>query len=555
VYAAIPLPYDALANGRWGGVIAWSITPWLVAALARAGGDPPFERSPGRALWRDVVVLGLLTALVSAAVPIAVLAPIVLALALALGGAVVGRLAGAGRMIVTAGSATVVAVVLHLPWSVSLLSPDATWAAFAGPESSVPAPTVAELLRFDLGPIGGSAVGYAFAVAALLPLLIGRSWRVSWAVRAWALAVVGWGLAVAAGSEGFPVPAGPPELLLAPAACGLAVAVALGFVAFELDVPGHRFGWRQVAGFAAGAGVAAGCIPVLVGALDGRWDAPSRGVDDVLGFLDAEQETAGAFRTLWLADPAVMPLGGWDLTDGVAWATTDEGLPTVVDRLPGSPDDTTLLVTDAVDLALADETSRLGRLLAPMGIRYVVIVQADRPVVGPQVPVPDTVAGALGDQLDLAEVEVDPGLRVFRNVAWFPSRAALSSDAAEAAASSDDAGSGPAASDDVAESEPVLVEGDGVGRFIGELDDDTTVWWSAASSAGWLLDVGGEQAERDVGFGWGNLFTVADGGDATLAYRTPVLRLVASGVQAALWLLALRALLVARRRERPEGQR
>ncbi len=64
VYAAIPLPYDALANGRWGGLVAWSAVPWLVGALARAGGDEPFDRPASRARWRDVLALGLLTALV-----------------------------------------------------------------------------------------------------------------------------------------------------------------------------------------------------------------------------------------------------------------------------------------------------------------------------------------------------------------------------------------------------------------------------------------------------------------------------------------------------------
>ena len=38
-YAAIPLPYNALSNGRWDGLIAYAVMPWVVAAsgVRRAG--------------------------------------------------------------------------------------------------------------------------------------------------------------------------------------------------------------------------------------------------------------------------------------------------------------------------------------------------------------------------------------------------------------------------------------------------------------------------------------------------------------------------------------
>ena len=34
-YLAIPLPYDAIARGRWGGLLLWAVAPWLVLVLAR----------------------------------------------------------------------------------------------------------------------------------------------------------------------------------------------------------------------------------------------------------------------------------------------------------------------------------------------------------------------------------------------------------------------------------------------------------------------------------------------------------------------------------------
>ncbi len=122
-----------------------------------------------------------------------------------------------------------------------------------------------ELLRFETGPIGAAPVGYVLLAAAALPLLIGRGWRHGWAVRGWTIALVFWGIAWA-GQEGwldFGLPAS--DVLLAPAAAGLALAAGLGVSAFELDLPGYRFGWRQLASGVAAVAVLVATLPVLGG--------------------------------------------------------------------------------------------------------------------------------------------------------------------------------------------------------------------------------------------------------------------------------------------------
>jgi hypothetical protein len=42
LYAAVPLPYDALSRGRWDGAIAYALAPWILARLLRATGLAPF---------------------------------------------------------------------------------------------------------------------------------------------------------------------------------------------------------------------------------------------------------------------------------------------------------------------------------------------------------------------------------------------------------------------------------------------------------------------------------------------------------------------------------
>lgn len=546
-YAAVPVPYNALAEGRWGGLVAWSATPWIIIALTRAHAGEPYDRER-RGTARAALGLGFLVAVAGALTPLLLALPLVVAVALVLGGVLTGSGSGTLRAIGTAVGATVVAVVLHLPWAIDFVLPDATWAPFGGVGGGGAPPSLAELLRFELGPLGSGPVGFAFLVAAALPLLIGQGWRLRWAVRAWALVVVSVTLAWVAGLDGFPVPLSPPEVLLAPAACGLALATALGVVAFEVDLPGYRFGWRQAASFAAAAALAVGTLPVLVASLGGRWDAPAEGYPSVLSFLDREQSELGAFRTLWLGDPAVLPLGGWAYADGIAYATTDDGLPTVADRWPGTPDDTSRLIGEAIALAERGETSRLGRLLAPMGIRYVVVTEADRPLADPPRPAPASPAllAALGEQLDLGEVEVDTGLRVFRNAAWTSSRSLLADT---------EVGRGGGAyvtealDADLAGSPSVLARVEGPSRFEGPLDEGDEVLWASAGSPRWRLEVDGQRAARSQVFGWANAFTVPSGGDAVLRFDTPITRHLLLAGQGILWVLVASMVRRARRAE------
>ena len=137
------------------------------------------------------------------------------------------------------------------------------------------------------GPFGHGALGWALLVVAALPLIIGRGWRLAWAARLWVVAMVFFWLTWA-GSRGW-IPALPPEVGLAPAAAALAGSAALGAVAFELDLPGYRFGWRQLAAAVAGVALALAAIPMLIASGQGRWHLPSADASSVLAFLPDSQ--------------------------------------------------------------------------------------------------------------------------------------------------------------------------------------------------------------------------------------------------------------------------
>ncbi len=549
VHAAIPVPYNAIARGQWGGLVVWAAAPWVLARLGRAAGLPPFAQPTADArasdrhaadgthvrapMGRQVLALGLLVAVVSAVVPFTPAVVLLAAAAVVVGGVLAGQVAGAGRVLAVAIGSVVVAAVLHVPWTFDFLAPGTPWSAFAAPTSAASGLGIGRILRFETGPLGAAPLGYAFLVAAALPLLLGRDWRLAWAVRGWTVALACWALVWSGEQSWFPVGLPAPEVLLGFAAAGLALSAALGLSAFEIDLRGYRFGWRQVASMVAAGAVVLGALPALGASFDGRWKASATGYESLLGFLRDEQADVGAFRVLWIADPVALPLGGWELREGVAYATSDGGTPTVEDRWAGSDDGTTRLLADAVLLAETRGTSRLGRLLAPLGVRYVVVPETEATPGPRRASPPPELTSALDSQLDLVTVDADPVVRVYRNTAWAPTRALLP---AGVDLEASDGYLAAAVATDLRAATPVLEE-DGHARYDGEIPAGR-VYLAASSSGRWQLRVDGRAAEHGKAFGWANAFS-GSGGDATLRFRTPVLRYAVLAVQVLLWVAAI----------------
>ncbi len=264
-------------------------------------------------------------------------------LALVVGGLLAGQVAGAARLLATAVGGTVVAVVLHLPWSLSFVD---GWSALVAPTSTAgQAMDLASVLRFDTGPLGSGVAGLFLLVAAALPLLIGRRWRLGWAVRSWAVAVTGFALVWVEGQGWLSVDLPAPEVFLAPAAVGLAVATALGMVAFEVDLPDYHFGWRQIVSLLAGAAFVIAVVPAWSGVVSGRWELPRGDFARSLAFM-REEAAAEPMRALWLGDAGVLPGVGWaldapgidDLGDDrvLTYLTSERGVPTVSEHWPGA---------------------------------------------------------------------------------------------------------------------------------------------------------------------------------------------------------------------------
>ncbi len=547
VYVCNPLPYNALAAGRWDALVLYAGLPTVTGMLARAGGIAPFGNLRGeptigrpRSFRAQVLALGFLVAVLATLVPVVVVLVVIMALAFALGSLVTYRVRGIARMTGTALLAGLLAVVLHLPWSADFLLPGTPWSAIVGAERGLRGSDLGALLRFQVGPLGGGILGWVFLVAAALPLLIAREERHAWAVRGWMLAISSWALAWASQQGAGPVALPSPEVLVVPAAIGLALATAMGVLAFEVDLPGYRFGWRQIASGVAAAAVVLGTIPVIGAAFDGRWSMPGGDHTRALGFIDVDNAKV-PFRVLWLGDPVALPLGSWELGERIAYATTDHGTPRLEDLWVGSDDASTGLLADVVDLARSGQTARLGRLLAPMGVRYIIVPQqlAPAPFATKRLPIPADLADTLDAQLDLEPLDLPAGLTAYRNQAFYPGRAVVPS----AAAPPSGGGVTDAAGVDLSGLGVALPDRHGQLHWSGPVDADTTVLFAAAHSDRWTLSVDGQEAKRIKPYGWANGFEVAQGGTATLSFATSSLRYVMLAAQVLAWAWLARRLM------------
>ena len=633
LYAVVPLPYDALSRGRWGGLIAYAAAPWLLSRLLRATGLAPFgspaedeavvRRPPTRRPHRqpraldaiedllgaeagtldpidteelrvavaalaghhhhgsddadpDAVPFGsrvpsppppspwvrrpgsllfqaagaaVLLAVVGAFVPSIVLAALLVGVGLVLGGLLVGDASAGARALAVAFVAAVGAGILLVPWTFELVLPGATWAGFAGLGRPVEdAPGLGQLLRFGLGSFGHSPLAWALLVAAVLPLVVGRRWRFTWAARLWMVAAVSWGVAWALGRGWLIVDPPVVDVLLAPGAAALVLCAVLGLSAFEIDLPAYTFGWRQVASLvAAGAGVVA-TLPVIGGAIDGRWRMPSRDFTQLLSWMP-ERAAEGEFRVLWAGHPEAIPMDGWRLEDGLAYASSRDGTADVTELWPASDQGTSGLLHDALSVARRGETSRLGHLLAPLGVRYVAVPLRAGPARSgaPPLAVPHDVLSALRAQIDLRLIETDDALVVYENAAWAPVLAVLPPAAAEG---STRAGPEAARTTELAGAPPALRQ-EGPTRYEGAWPGPELLF-SEAYSSRWRFDVDGAEARHRKAFGWSNAFAADAGPSATLSYRTSPFRYAALLLQLGLWVGAIRAIVVGLRQRRED---
>lgn len=530
-YLLNPLPYTALAEGRWQAVVVYAALPSIVGRIARAGEWSPFDRAlpPPGTPARQTVGLGLVLAAatmiapVTAAVAVVVCAVVTVSMLATRSGGRPARAIG-----VTAG-ALALSFALHLPWALSVVTGDNRWSVLMGADPGQRAPVaLPRAMLFDTG-VGGGVLAGGLVVAAIAAILVAARSRLAWSVTAAALIGASWAGIVVAGRVAPSVSAPLPEVTLAIAGVGVIVALVVGFDAFRADVVGSAFGWRQMLSVVAASAVVVAAAPFVVDVAGGRWDAPASDTDTALQPIRPRVDVAN-FRTLWIGDADAMGPAGWRYADGVKFALTDGVRPTASSLFPPEPGRGETALRRLLRRASLGGTSRLGAELAQFGVRYVVVQDRLAPLPYGRIlhPAGPGLTDALHQQFDLARVEVAPGLTVYENVARLPIRSTADSPvAAELAAAS---AARDLAEVGVPEVEPWSVGG-GIRAVSGEVAADRAVMVLATRDDGWRLAGTGSDGDAARLFGWAARYETGDGGPVTLEYSTPASQVLLHVVQ------------------------
>jgi hypothetical protein len=519
-YAALPLPWAAIAAASWTTLGVYAVSPWVLRAMLEAQASAPFRTvgGPVRPLASAAIGAGIAVGLAGVFDPIVAVVTVVIAAGLLAGALVAVNPTGLVRLLAASAGAAVVAGVVALPFSIDLLSSGLPWHPLAdGRTGAATTEPLTDLLRFALGPDDPGDFVWAFAVPIVVPVLIGRAWRFDLAVRLWFVALTGWSAALVAvhGLVPFGVPE--PSVLVGPAAIAVAGLCGVCVSSIEHDLRAAGFGWRQALLPVAAVAAIIAVLPAFGLLEDGRWGLARSGYEDVLPVADPASD--GSYRILWLGHPDFLPAQGHAFVVDMAWAATLDGLPDITERSLAADLGEAGQIENVLDAIVEGDTARAGRLLGGLGIRYVITVErlAPAPFSSPEEirPLPGALVETLDTQLDLRRLSgVNSAIRVYENTEWVSVRAA--------AATGFDAGR-----EDLFDLQ-VSPLGGTFGVLVGDEDElegtipnSTEIFLAQTADPGWQLEVDGSVAAERRSLGWATAFVPSDGGEATLRYSTP----------------------------------
>ena len=562
-YAAVPLPYAAVAGGRHQVLIAYAVIPWALHLIRSFGGigtsivddepgdvvNHPSTEQRIRLVAKMSLLFGITLAFSPSVIFVVLLSALLWLLTAAVSG---GSTRAAGLGFAGALAATASAVVLNMPWMTRYLSSDG-WSAIVGAPTHTPENLgLWNVLRFGIGPAALGGLIVLLYVPLLVAPLVSKNSRFIWASRAVILSVVSIALALLNSADQLPFRLPETGVLLAPVASCLAIGAAIIVMAFGIDVRGGRFGWRQPLALLSLITLPLGILPVVAAAPNGQWQQPSstlaQQMKELLG--DTSQ---GDYRILVVGDPRLVTSDQHAYKSGLTYALFENGDATMLNQVSAGSDEAANLVEPLLDAVALGSTKRVGRLMAPLGIRYIVIPLLDRVYSTSDAPLPLPLGfrEAFAEQLDLRNVYGPSSMVIFENSQWIPLTGMLSTVAAQ---QSSEGGSDALVATELTGSIAVL--------------NGTTSWDSPSQEipAGrlhvgfpfdsrWTLSINGESAKPQASFGTVMHYETGNGGVAELHYANPLSRYIWVLLQALLWVLVGLGVLQPKWRGRRAGQK
>ena len=533
VYAAVPVPYVAIAQGRFGVLTCYAALPWMLRLFVRAGQRP--DGAHKTQVWASTVLFG---AMVCAFEPTFIVLVIFASVAW-----MVGDLVSRVRWQAVAAVLQLVCVlvvgiiVLNFPWSGGFIAAD-WWQQIIGVQTARAGNVgLATLARMDSGVMAISVLVLGLYVPVIVGLLIVRGDKLVWAARSATLVFFAT-VTVALADAGY-VHFTLPELgiLFVMVACGLSLASATmaSFVFDDQAESVYRW-WKPFASVAL-ASIVIGGLPAVALSANGRWGQPKISLAQLLTQLPTDP-ASGDYNVVYVGRSEVLPLPAIRLNDQTAFAIADDGELTMRDHWLAPSNALTDSVAQALNATISQQTVRSGRLLSSLAVRYVVVPVIDGAVSSVDQPLeaPPGLLEGLSLQLDFRRVYTANDLVIFENMAYTPSLTKL--DEASAVLSQQ------AGTDALLSSQLQVTQ---VVPRVSDIEssptpiDVGTVHLAVPFSKHLVLHVDDSDVIPRVAFGGTTAFDSPVVGAATLDFNTPWSHIVLLLVQLMLWVTVISA--------------
>jgi hypothetical protein len=439
------------------------------------------------------------------------------------------------------------ALLLQLMWLTNYVNSN-WWQTIVGFDSGVGLQKgLKELASFDFGRFNFATFALLYFFVLVVSLGTARGERFVLALRGAMFAVVFLGIAVVGDTRVINAAMPDPAVLLTAVALGLALGAIAAVEAFDVDVKGRKFGWQQPASVLALCAIAVGVFPLAVNAANGRWNQPSSSLSSLLSQLQ-KNPIEGDYRILYLGNPLLLPAAPRTIPFGsgesaqLGYAITDDGAATLYNQWAAKKTSAVVSLEKTLQDMGESNSPRIGRLLAPLGVRYIVVplIDGSRSTRAQPLPLPEGLLSALEVQLDFRRQYFASDLVIYENVAWAPTLAQLTE---AGIAASKNAGSEALILSDLRGATPVKT-GFIPGRATQKLNvSGGTVSAAIPSSSRWRLEIKNQEVPSRPAFGATQAFDipaeVPANTVATLTFSRPWSHVLLVIAQFAMWVFAV----------------
>ena len=546
VYVALPLSYDAIARGRFSALLTVAALPWVFDLLRKVGGLLPNERkdsSTGVLLSNSEnstdVGISRLTQLISALVLIlglvAAFAPAILVIAfigiiLWCVASLFGRtsMRSLGTMFSVGIIGIFGALFVNLPWSMHFVS--GRWWELLTSDQSLGERNLGliALASLNFGEITGGTLVLASYFCVACSLLVANSWRFVWALRSSFLVAGGLLLAVLDDQGLLPFGMPEPVIILSLVACGLALASATCASVFSETSAKKTSDWRRSVGLLVPVAISVAILPSLLGVVDGRWHQPNATVSQLFAQMP-DNPTDGNYRVLFVGDNELLPISTNAVTNKVSYGVSDDGPVNIVSHWAPQRTAMNELADHALNALIDRQTVRVGRLMSPLAIRFIVVPLGDQPSQSARLLV-----DSLSNQIDLRRLYFAKDLAIFENSAWLPIVSLLDEESAVASEKVDESA---LIVRELRSLLPLFIDDQSVSnKTVSSAFDGGTVHLAVPFNKNWQLIVDDARLNPRVAFGASTAFDAPIKGVAKLSFRTSKLRDLYLVAQALVWL-------------------